>query len=165
MTLFKKIYSLILHNFRNKFPKIFSYCKGRKSFVKFFVAGSLAATTDLVFLYIFYGLLEANIVVATSVAFLISFAVSFSLQKRWTFHDNSGGVPKQLILYLLNAFLSLNINGASMHYLVNESHIPYLLAQIIVNVVLGSLNFIIYKSIIFRNDNEDEINCEPQPLD
>jgi len=160
MTLVNKLYNLIHINFKGRCPKFYCYCEGRKSFLKFFMAGTLASTIDLVFLYLFHGLLGLNIVLATSLAFLISFAVSFSLQKKWTFHDHDKGrVPKQLVLYFLNAFLSLNMNGASMHWLVTGSHVPYLLAQIMVNLSLGSLNFIIYKSIIFRNEQEDEINC------
>lgn len=161
MSLVNKFYNLIHGKFRAQWPQLYCYCEGRKSFLKFFLAGTLASLTDLVFLFLFHGLFGLTIVLATSLAFLISFAVSFSLQKRWTFHNHDKGrIPKQLVLYFLNAFLSLNMNGASMHWLVTGSHVPYLLAQIMVNLALGSLNFIIYKSIVFRNEQEDEINCK-----
>ena len=50
-----------------------------------------------------------------------------------------------------------------MHLLVNQFGIWYLFSQVIVNLFLGSLNFFIYKFIIFRHD--DEINCEQEPLE
>jgi len=161
MPLVNRLYNLVHGNFKNSWPKLYAFCEKRKSFFKFFATGMLAGATDLIFLFLFYGLLDLNIVLATSLAFLFSFAVSFSFQKRWAFRDNNEKkVPKQLVLYFLNAFLSLNINGASMHFMVNEMHVCYLLAQIIVNLVLGGLNFLIYKSIIFRNEKEDETNSE-----
>jgi putative flippase GtrA len=88
------------------------------------------------------------------------------LQRHWAFrnHDDKG-IPKQLVLYLLNAFLSLNINGVGMHFLVNELHVPYLLAQIMVNLGLGGINYIVYKSIIFRNEQDDETNCKQEQTD
>lgn len=166
MPVINKFYALFHYRFQNSCPKAYCYCSAKKHIFKFFAAGSLAGLTDLVFLFLFHGVWEMNIVLATSIAFLLSFVVSFSLQKRWTFRDtDEKKVPKQLVLYLLNAFLSLNINGIGMHFLVNENRTPYLLAQIIVNLALGGLNFVIYKTIIFRNEQEDEINCEQEPID
>lgn len=166
MPVVSKFYNLIHGNFKTRLPKLYCYCEGRKSFLKFFMAGSLAGTTDLIFLFLFYGVFDLNIVLATSLAFLMSFAVSFYLQKHWTFKNNDERkTPKQVILYFLNAFLSLNINAVCMHFLVNELHVPYLLAQIMVNLGLGGVNYIVYKSIIFRNEQEDEINCEQEPAD
>lgn len=166
MPVVNRFYNLIHGNFKNHFPKLYCYCEGRKSFFKFFLAGSLASTTDLIFLFLFYGVFDLNIVLATSLAFLLSFIVSFSLQRHWAFrnHDDKG-IPKQLVLYLLNAFLSLNINGVGMHFLVNELHVPYLLAQIMVNLSLGGVNYIVYKSIIFRNEQDDETNCKQESAD
>jgi hypothetical protein len=67
-------------------------------------------------------------------------------------------VPRQLVLYMLNAFLSMNINGFGMHFLTITLGVWYLFSQLAVNAVLGILNFYIYKFIIFRND--DEVICE-----
>jgi putative flippase GtrA len=85
--------------------------------------------------------------------------VSFNLQKFWTFrnyrHDK---VIHQLFVYILNAFIGLNLNGLFMHILVNRYNIWYLLSQIIVNVVIGFWNFIVYKFIVFRT-SKNEITC------
>lgn len=167
MPVINKFYTLFHQYFRSKLPKCYCFCVRKKSYLKFFVAGSLAGLTDLIFLFLFHGVFKFDIVLATSLAFLISFGVSFTLQRRWTFrnHDEKK-VPKQLVLYFLNAFLSLNINGFGMHLLVNSWLVTYLLAQIIVNLCLGGLNFVIYKTIVFRDDNdqEDETNCEQEAL-
>jgi putative flippase GtrA len=120
----------------------------------------LAGGTDLIFLFIFHGLLHINLVLSTSVAFILSFLVSFTLQKFWTFRNYSEDkVVHQLSLYVLNAFIGLNLNGTGMHLLVNKYAVWYMLAQIIVNLVLGVWNFFVYKFIVF-NIGKNEINSK-----
>lgn len=132
-------------------PRLYHFCEARKSIIKFFCSGTLAATVDLVALFIFHGLLGWGIVVATSVAFIFSFAVSFTLQKLWTFRNYSQQrLPRQLILYFGSAFITMYFNGLGMHTLVNKIGIWYLLSQIIVNIALGIFNFFSYKFIVFR---------------
>ncbi|MDD3285535.1 MAG: GtrA family protein [Patescibacteria group bacterium] len=157
MPLINRFYDYFRRFFAGRFPKIFAFCDRRKAIVKFFIAGAFAGTVDLVALFIFHGLLAWDIVLSTSLAFLFSFLVSFSLQKLWTFRNYSQKrLPHQLFLYFGAAFISMNLNGLGMHILVNNLHIWYLLSQILVNIVLGIINFFTYKFIVFRKTNEDE---------
>jgi putative flippase GtrA len=149
---FKKFFSF-------RWPNFFAACEKRKSVIKFIFAGSSAAAVDLIFLYLFHGVLLWHLVVSTSLAFILSFAVSFTLQKFWTFRNYSQKkIPVQFVLYIGNAFIGLNLNGFLMHYTVNRLHIWYLLAQILVNILIGIYNFFIYKFIVFRK-HPDETNC------
>ena len=139
-------------------PKLYCRFFEKTSFPKFFISGAIAGSIDLIFLFVFHGLFHFGVVLSTSFAFLLSFLASFYLQRVWTFDSKEEKkVPRELVLYMLNALLSLNINGFGMHFLTNEIRIWYLASQIMVNTVLGTLNFFIYKFIIFRHD--DEINC------
>ncbi len=149
-------------NFRNflsnRFPKIYCFCDSRKSVVKFLIAGCFAGGTDLILLFFFHGILKWPLVLSTSLAFIFSFIVSFTLQKFWTFRNFSQEkAVGQFILYILNAVIGLNLNGFFMHLLVNEVGIWYILAQIIVNFTIGLYNFFVYKSIVFKV-NKDEVN-------
>lgn len=131
-------------------PHFYSFCDKRKSVIKFFFAGVCAASVNLIFLAIFHKGLNWSIVPATSFAFVLSFVVSFNLQKFWTFRDNhKGRIPRQLIIYMLNALLALSLNGYFMHLLVSVWGVWYLLAQVIVNVTIGLQNFFLYKFVIF----------------
>ena len=152
MALINKLYLQFGRFLRNKHPKTFKVCQCHKSIVKFFISGSSAAIVDLLALYLFHGVFRWEIVMSTSLAFLLSFMVSFSLQKFWTFRNyNNKRLPHQLVLYIGAAFISLNLNALAMHVLVNNWNIWYLLSQIIVNVFLGIVNFFIYKYVVFRN--------------
>ncbi|MCX6797928.1 MAG: GtrA family protein, partial [Candidatus Falkowbacteria bacterium] len=114
-------------------------------------AGCFSGGTDLVALFVLHGLFKLELVFSTSVAFVLSFLISFTLQKFWTFRNNNQArLAHQLGLYILTAFIGLNINGASMHVLVNSLGVWYLLAQLIVNLFLGIINFVVYKFIIFK---------------
>lgn len=141
--------------FRNyfsvNFPKIYNFCDSRKSIIKFFIAGCFSGGADLILLFIFHGLLKMNIVLSTSLAFILSFLISFTLQKLWTFRNYSQNkIVHQLLVYVLNAFLGLYINGLLMHLLVNRYQVWYILAQIVVNLTIAVWNFIVYKFIVFK---------------
>ncbi len=152
MNAINRLYFRFRNFFSRHFPRLYSLCDRRKSVVKFVIAGSMAGLTDLVFLFIFHGLIGWPIVFSTSLAFILAFLVSFNLQKFWTFRNYSQRrVFGQLFLYLFNAFIGLNLNGFLMHLFVNELNIWYLLAQMAVNLILSVYNYIIYRFLIFRN--------------
>ncbi len=157
MSLIHDLYHRFRHYFANRFPNLYNFCEGRKSVIKFIIAGCLAGGSDLVFLFIFHGLFLWNIVLSTSSAFILAFLVSFTLQKFWTFRDYQNKVVQQLVLYILNALLGLYLNGYFMHLLVVKYAVWYILSQIIVNLVLAFWNFVVYKFIIFKTNQSHEI--------
>lgn len=153
MAFINSIYYKFRKYFSISYPKIFAYCNKRKAVVKFFIAGLFSGATDLIVLFILHQLLGIDIIFSTSFAFVAAFMISFSLQKLWTFRNyNHQRLPRQLVLYLFNAFVNMSLNAFFMHYLVNNLGIWYLLAQIMVNLFLGVFNFINYKFIIFKED-------------
>ncbi len=159
MPFINNLYFRFRNFFSGRFPQLYALCNRLKSPLKFFIAGSLAGLTDLVFLYCFHGLLKWEIVFSTSLAFVLSFLVSFTLQKFWTFRNYSQKKAlKQLALYLGNAFIGLNINGFLMHLSVNKLGVWYLLAQIAVNLLIGIYNFIIFKYIVFSPCQDENYN-------
>lgn len=141
--------------FRNRFsfscPVIYFFCEKRKSFIKFFLAGCFSGALDILFLFILHGLFQVKIVLATTLAFIFSFIISFFLQKRWTFRElDHKYTPRQAPVYLANTFLGLNLNGILMHLLVNRFGFWYILSQMAVNLTIGLYNFLVYKYLIFR---------------
>jgi len=159
MPFINRLYFHFRRFFAQRFPRLYNFCDCRKAVLKFLIAGGFAGLTDLVFLYVFYDLLDLNIVPSTSLAFILSFVVSFTLQKFWTFRNyNQALAFRQFLIYIINAVIGLNLNGWAMHALVNQYHVWYILAQIVVNLTLAIYNFIIYKFIIFRSSGHAD-NC------
>lgn len=159
MPVINRLYFKFRHFFSSRCPRLYDVCNSHKSVIKFIFAGGMAASTDLVLLFFFHGLFKWGLVVSTSAAFILSFLVSFTLQKFWTFRNfRQDKIAGQLFIYLLNAFIGLNLNGLFMHALVNRYEVWYIFAQIIVNLVIGVWNFLVYKFIVFRTD-KNEIAC------
>jgi len=159
MKFINKIYAKVREVFSEKYPKLYGICEGYKSQIKFFFAGTSAALINLLFLIFFHGLLKWGLVLSTSLAFIVSFFLSFTLQKFWAFRNyHYDKVPIQLVLYIINAVIGLSVNGFLMHLLVNKWGVWYLLAQVAVSLSIGLYNFLIYTFIIFRKKIENE-NC------
>ncbi len=156
--------SLVSHWY-NKFRVYFSehhsqtyvFCERYKSVIKFIISGTIATGTDLLVLFVLYGLLKLNLILSTSLAFVLSFFVSFSLQKFWTFRNRyRHHLFRQFLMYVVNAGFDLGVNALLMHLFVNKLAWWYLGAQVIVNLIIGFWNFTVYKFVIFKK-NKDEI--------
>lgn len=134
-----------------KYPNFFKFLNRFKDKIKFVISGALATIVNLFFLFIFFSILDIQIIYASSMSWLLAILISFNLQKYWTFRSFSfKKMSSQVILYLLIAILSLILNARWMYLLVEGLNINYLLAQIIVLFVLAILNYIVYKFIIFK---------------
>lgn len=112
---------------------------------------------DLAALYFFTSFCGIWYIISSSLAFLIAYFVSFSLQKFWTFRDNGREkIRQQMSLYFVVGVINLLLNAAGMYLLVDELGVMYLFAQIIVGAALGFSSFIIYKFVIFEKRRLDE---------
>lgn len=137
------------------FPKIMRLLHRRKSLVKFFMSGVVTTILDLILLFLFYDVLNFSIIKSTSISFTLCFLLSFFMQKIWTFRNRgSKKVVRQMIMYFAVGFLNLNLNGVMMHTLVVGFSVWYILAQVMVNLMLGGGNYFCSKFIIFRKTNE-----------
>ena len=156
MSIISDWYNKFRHYFFRRYPRSYTFCNNHKSLIKFIFAGGLSGGTDLLLLFIFHGLLGLDIVFSTSLAFILSFLISFSLQKFWTFRNyHRGKMIHQLFLYMSNAFLGLGLNAILMHLLVNKYNVWYILSQLVVNLAIGFWNFVVYRFIIFKNPKNE----------
>jgi len=123
------------------------------------MSGGIAGGVDLGVLYICHGLLNINVIVSTSIAYILSFWVSFYLQKFWTFNNqDQHRVWSQICIYIVIAFINLNLNGYLMHIFVNRWQVHYLWSQLIVSILIGLESFVAYKFIVFRKKDKAEVN-------
>jgi len=147
----KKCLVRLERRFCRFFPRLCPYTVYLKRIIRFCISGSTAFLANLILLWFFYGLLKVDLIISTTIAVVLSFIVSFCLQKFWTFKENTRRkIPKQVLLYVGVALLNLAINNPSMLYLVNVLGVWYLLAQTIVNFLVGFINYLIYHFIIFK---------------
>lgn len=120
-------------------------------FVKYVIAGLISTIADLLLMYFLYGVFNISLPVATSVAYLLSFVVSFVLQKFWAFRDSKQkGLLKQIIQYSIVVLINAGLNVYLVEKLVWDFGIWYMSAQIIVCGILALISFFVYRFIIFN---------------
>jgi putative flippase GtrA len=120
--------------------------------VKYLLAGALATVTHLLILSLAHHFLGLQIIIATSVAYLVAFAVSFSLQKFWTFRNKAKRYFEQIYLYLLVGVFNLFFNAALMQGLVVNLDFHYLLSQLLSSAVVAINSFLLYKYLVFKHN-------------
>lgn len=120
--------------------------------VKFIIAGGTAALANFTLLY---GLTETVglwYIFSATIAFIISFFVSFYLQRHWTFEVQSHDrMYRQMYIYFIVAVINLVINDVAMYLAVEFLGMWYMLAQFIIYALLAGSSFLIYKYFIFNN--------------
>lgn len=151
MKLVNDYYFKIRNKFAYYYPAFYYLCDEKKSFVKFALVGSVNGVFSIFLLFLFYDIFAFNLVFATSSSFILSFLLSFFLQKNWTFRDDR---PKnsfrQGLIYSFNILIGLNMNAFLMHLFVFNFGLWYLFSQIVVNLIISIYNFLVYRYIIFK---------------
>lgn len=131
-------------------PKIFRI-------LRFLASGGVAAAVNLGVLYGMTEYLGVWYLVSASLAFIISFAVSFTLQKFWTFGDRRlAGASRQAVLYFCIALSNFFLNIGILYTLVEYAHLHYIFSELIAMVVIACASFFIYRRFVFTVSDEPE---------
>jgi len=128
-----------------------------KRIIKYLIAGGAGAFTNLALLYVLTEFFGIWYLFSTSLAFIVSFFVSFFLQKFWTFRDgNKEIIYRQMAVYFGVALTNLGLNGLLMYSLVDGLKVWYMLAQIIASALIAVESYWVYKFFIFNNQPAGE---------
>jgi putative flippase GtrA len=119
--------------------------------VRYIIAGGTSTATNFAILYTLTEFLHVWYLFSSIVALIAGFAVSFILQKLWTF-ENPGleRVHIQIPLHILLSLSNIAINTVLLYGFVQYLHVWYLFAQFINAALLATMNFFIYRHFIFR---------------
>jgi len=122
-------------------------------FVRFGISGVTSSLAGVLILYVCTGIFGMWYVASSTIGFCGAFIVSFTLQKFWTFRESSlHRMPLQSLQSIIVAACNLALNTGLMFIFVQRFQIQYLLAQCIVYLSLGMLDYGIFKLIIFKHD-------------
>jgi dolichol-phosphate mannosyltransferase len=139
---------------RERVEEFITLVYGRRyTIAKFVISGSTAGFVELGLLYVLTRYLGLYYLVSSTVGFVFAVAVSFTLQKFWTFENTSiTYIHKQAAMYLGLGVTNLGINAAIMLLLVEVFHLWYLLSQLLACATMAGSNFLIYNCFIFKAD-------------
>lgn len=118
--------------------------------VRYVISGSTGAVANIGTLFVLTHFLGVWYLASSVVAFIVSFFVSFYLQRTWTFQQNlPNTVARHMMLYLLTALFNLALNTAIVYISVEYIGLWYVLAQIVAGAIVAVSSFFIYKHLIF----------------
>lgn len=109
-----------------------------------------------------FGLLTALVewgglhpIAGSALGFIGVLIVSYVLNARWTFTDAPGQpAMKQFVKYTVVSLSGLTLNTVVMYAAVELAHLPYLLGQCIITVLVPLHNYVLNRRWTFRTDSE-----------
>jgi putative flippase GtrA len=120
----------------------------KKKVFRFIIAGGTGAATQITILYVLTLYFKLWYLFSGLIAFVCSVAVSFILQKLWTFRNFSKEKSaRQAILYCITGCTNLVLNLFLLYVFVDFVHINYIVAQIIASILIAFMSFMIYHKI------------------
>ena len=121
--------------------------------VRFLFSGGLAAAANIIPLFVLVHFFYIWYLLAAVVAFITAVAVSFMMQKFFTFNDYTRHkINQQTSLYLGVQIFNLCFNTLLMYVGVDLLHIQYLIAQVLISGSMAVYNFFVYKHLVFTPD-------------
>ncbi len=120
--------------------------------IRFGLVGVVAGVVDIGLLNLLYLKVNANLYVATGLAFVIASVVAYGLNNRWTYRRL--GLPfgaQNLIKYTVIGTVGLALTEGVMHILVSGQGLNYNLAKIIAIAVVFFWNFFGNRYWTFRD--------------
>lgn len=119
--------------------------------IRYLSSGGTAAASNLAVLFLLVHVGHLHYLAASVIAFVMSIAVSFSMQKFWTFQDMPiHDVHTQFARYLAVLLVNLALNTILMYLFVEKIGMWYLSAQVLATTVVAVTGYIGYKHIVFR---------------
>jgi putative flippase GtrA len=119
--------------------------------LRYLMSGAVAAASNLLALFLLVQFGRMHYLYASVVAFIASVAVSFTLQKFWTFQDMfTHDVRAQFTRYSAVVLANLTLNTALMYVLVERESLWYVFAQVLTTSIVAVVSYIAYKHFVFR---------------
>ncbi len=121
--------------------------------IRYLISGGTAAASNLLFLFILVQFFGMHYLSASVLAFIMSVAVSFTMQKFWTFQDTQmQGTHMQFGRYIVVMLFNLFLNTLLMYIFVEKFSLWYLLAQFITTALVAIVGYFGYKYFVFRRE-------------
>lgn len=132
--------------------KIKNYLLGddSKKFLKYAVVGVIVTAIDFVLLYIFVEFFYFWYILAATFSFLVALAISFFLNKFWTFKEMEKIALVQVMKFVALNLLSMGINLVFLYVLVEFFSFWYIFAKVVSVFVAVMVNFFGMRNWVFR---------------
>jgi putative flippase GtrA len=121
--------------------------------LKYGLVGLLGTLLHFGSLFMLVEKLDMNPVIASAIGFILVLAVSYMLNKKWTFQVTSSGL-KPLLKYTVVSGVGLLLNIGLLYTAVEWLHWNYLLGQCLVVVAVPLSNFVFNNYWTFQENTK-----------
>ncbi len=116
--------------------------------LRFVASGGCAAIVNIALLYVLTDFAGVWYLISSAIAFIVSFLVSFSLQKFWAFRNKRlEGSHVQMSQHLSIALFNLVLNLAIIYTLVEFAGFHYIPGQIVASIIIAFESFFVFRWI------------------
>lgn len=123
------------------------------------MGGAFVFCISIGLLYVFVDILHIWYLWATTLSFIISLGISFTVQKYWTFRDTTTDRLKgQMGTYAFLQTMNLAANDGLMYAFVDKVEIPYLVAQALTAIIVAGWSFFAFRYLFRTKPVEESIN-------
>jgi dolichol-phosphate mannosyltransferase len=120
--------------------------------IRYIISGIIAVILNLLILYTFVDIFHLWYLMSSIIAFCCGIVVSYSLQKFFTFQNNSkNGVPLQFSIFLIYNICMLGLNTLLMYVLVDKFGFWYFFSQIMTTTCTAFINYTFFSKVLFKN--------------
>lgn len=116
---------------------------------RFLVVGVASAITDIGGLYLLHAVVGMWLPLAAATSFLASFAVNFTLNRRWTFDAQAGATGGQLVRFTVLVAINTVLTSVGVTAITGLG-LNFMVAKLIVVVVVTAANFVVLRLWVFR---------------
>ena len=114
--------------------------------VRYGVSGLAGYFTNILVIYCLTDLLGVHYILSAVLSFVVAFAVTFTMQKYWTFRDASLATRnRQVVWYLIITLGSLGINVLLLYIFVDIFGLWYLSSQFVILGFIALISFLLNK--------------------
>lgn len=118
---------------------------------KYMLVGASSAVIDICLLFIFVEYARIPLLLAATLAFLVTVGNGFFWNKRWTFRNTGPRVGRQYAKFLLASLVGLGITLFLLSFFVYALKIWYLAAKALVTIIVFFWNFTANRFWTFRD--------------
>lgn len=120
-------------------------------FIKFSIVGVINTALNMLFFVILYTYIGIYYLVSQIICFFMVNAITFILNKKWTFNNDEKDFLQQFTLYIVGRALSLLVGLLFTFFLVEMLDVNPVWAQLYVTAIYIVLNFIWSKIVVFSH--------------
>lgn len=123
--------------------------------IRYLLVGFSSAALELIMFFALFNILIIDVRFANIIALFCSTVFNYIMSSRWTFKVQGFRV-RSIVYYLLLFIFNQTFSTLVIVWLIEGGWVP-LVAKLFTMACIVTWNFILYRSIVFRQDKENSI--------